>query len=394
MKTTVSRTMAVGSMVQPECLNILLFEGEIAAHEFVIAPETGLDFTGYAVTARFVRADGQNVAINGTLTDGNACVTLTASCYASPGAYKLFIYVTDANETVCVYACAGQVLSTIGANGTASGAESIIDPVQVNIGLPIDAGTGANSLIENIISGTNANIASNTATHAEGFKTTASGLYAHAEGQRTVASGSSAHAEGDNTTASDTYAHAEGYGTQAALGAHAEGYSTQAASYAHSEGMMTNASGGGSHAEGQQTTASGNRSHAEGQGTTANNTASHAEGYSTTASGNSSHSEGMATQASGTYSHAEGNNTKATHKAQHVFGEYNTLDDSTNAATARGNYVEIVGNGTSASASSNARTLDWSGNEALAGSLTLGKGTANEVTITAAQLAQLLNLLN
>ena len=140
---TIERAMRAQALRQVEALSVLLFEGEVAAHEFVIAPETGMDFTGCAVTARFVRADGQNVAINGTLTDGSACVTLTASCYASPGAYKLFIYVTDANETVCVYACAGQVLSTVGANGTAGGAESIIDPVAVT-GLTVNAAAAGN----------------------------------------------------------------------------------------------------------------------------------------------------------------------------------------------------------------------------------------------------------
>jgi hypothetical protein len=40
--------------------------------------------------------------------------------------------------------------------------------------------------------------------------------------------------------------------------------------------------------------------------------------------------------------------------------------------------VEIVGKGTSSSARSNARTLDWNGNEVLAGKLTVGTApTAN-----------------
>ena len=67
--------------------------------------------------------------------------------------------------------------------------------------------------------------------------------------------------------------------------------------------------------------------------------------------------------------HAEGNGTKATHKAQHVFGTSNVPDPSTAAGTSKGTYVEIVGNGTGASASqkSNARTLDWNGNEYLKG---------------------------
>ena len=72
-------------------------------------------------------------------------------------------------------------------------------------------------------------------------------------------------------------------------------------------------------------------------------------------------------------------------------------DPSTANANSRGTYVEIVGNGTMSGTTesrSNARTLDWSGNEALAGSLTLGKGTADEVTVTAAQLKQLIAMLS
>lgn len=80
--------------------------------------------------------------------------------------------------------------------------------------------------------------------------------------------------------------------------------------------------------------------------------------------------EGFDTTASGYYSHAEGNNTISNHRSQHVFGEYNIYDRSEESAQYRGNYVEIVGNGTSDSSRSNARTLDWNGNEVLAGDLT------------------------
>lgn len=73
--------------------------------------------------------------------------------------------------------------------------------------------------------------------------------------------------------------------------------------------------------------------------------------------------------ASGEYSHAEGNKTTANHKAQHVFGEYNEEDDSSASSSSRGNFVEIVGNGTGSSAKSNARTLDWDGNERLKGDI-------------------------
>lgn len=105
-------------------------------------------------------------------------------------------------------------------------------------------------------------------------------------------------------------------------------------------------SGTGSIVEGASTTASGERSHAEGQGTTA--------------SGNESHAEGYGTRAIGEYSHAEGLGTIANANYQHVFGKYN-VEDATS--------IEIVGIGASSSDRSNARTLDGSGNEWLAGTI-------------------------
>ncbi len=140
--------------------------------------------------------------------------------------------------------------------------------------------------------------------------------------------------------------------------------------YSVAIGYGNTASGNVSHAENRATTASGDYSHAEGYSTTASGTGCHSEGYTTTASGSASHSEGRNTTASGDYSHAEGFGTIANHKSQHVFGEYNTADASTAAATVRGNYVEIVGKGSSDANRSNARTLDWNGNETIAGTLT------------------------
>lgn len=141
--------------------------------------------------------------------------------------------------------------------------------------------------------------------------------------------------------------------------------------YAWAEGNLSTASGPCSHAEGSQTTASGACSHAEGGNTQATQPNAHSEGGGTTASGACSHAEGSATTALGDISHAEGSGTVANHRAQHVFGEYNIPDHHSSLGTERGNYVEIVGNGTNLS-SSNARTLDWNGNETLAGKLTVG----------------------
>lgn len=242
--------------------------------------------------------------------------------------------------------------------------------------------------------------ASGEYSHAEGGDTTAGGAYSHTEGGGTIASGYTSHAEGGSTTASGNTSHAEGGGTTA--------------------------SGGTSHAEGGGTTASGNSSHAEGTGTTASGGASHAEGGGTTASGDSSHAEGGGTTASGNYSHAEGMGTVANGQNSHVGGMYNIADSYTNwpewtsgteysvgdkvkitsgnivngyvCTTAntdsefisskwvnqngRMNYAEIIGNGTSTNTRSNARTLDWAGNEELAGDLTVNKGTADEVSVS------------
>ena len=118
------------------------------------------------------------------------------------------------------------------------------------------------------------------------------------------------------------------------------------------------------HIEGDGVTASGVNSHAEGGGTTASGSCAHAEGFSTTASGLQSHAEGSNTVASGYYSHAEGSVTIAAGANQHAGGKFNIADNNNT-------YAEIIGNGTADNARSNARTLDWQGNEVLAGDLTI-----------------------
>lgn len=170
------------------------------------------------------------------------------------------------------------------------------------------------------------------------------------------------------------------------IGSFATGNATEASGdYSSAGGTRTTASGTNSRAHGEESVASGGRSSAEGMHTTASGTNSHAEGQSATASGMAAHAGGNATTASGYYSSAMGSNTKANHKSQFVFGEYNVEDDSSASASARGNYVEIVGNGEYVNGSatrSNARTLDWEGNEELAGDLTINKGKANEVSVS------------
>ena len=185
-------------------------------------------------------------------------------------------------------------------------------------------------------------------------------------------------------------------------------------------GLNVEASGEKSYAEGEDTQALDWVDHAEGYDTIASGQASHAEGSETVASGWTAHAEGGLTVASGESSHAGGYETEANGDNQYVFGTYNVPDtaytftpwtantlykvgdkisiehtfngytntyyysciteneDSTFTQSkwrSWGNqrhYVEIVGNGGydgGVKTFSNARALDWDGNEHLKGDL-------------------------
>lgn len=193
------------------------------------------------------------------------------------------------------------------------------------------------------------------------------GRSAFAVGDQTMASGENSFAEGNRTHAGGRASHAEGNGSLAS------------GENSHAEGLNTEANGSNSHAEGLGAIASGYASHAEGRNTTASDDSAHAEGYYTTASGENSHAEGSYTIASGDGSHAEGISTIAKGSHQHVFGKYNIEDPDITVYTG-GTYVEIVGNGNYIQRS-NARTLDWNGNEVLSGKLTVGADPTNPMDV-------------
>lgn len=218
--------------------------------------------------------------------------------------------------------------------------------------------------------GRNTSSSVGTASVAFGTNVIASGLNSQAFGSDTQATNTTAHAEGNGTRATGPSAHAEGDFTYSeSTGSHAEGTSTHATSYAsHAEGSMTTASGYASHSEGYHSQATDSEAHAEGSYTNATGQASHAEGQSTTASGSRSHAEGLNTLAAGDASHAEGRYTIALVAEQHVFGRFN-VSDPNGSTFSPGKYVEIVGNGSDTETRSNARTLDWQGNERLMGDL-------------------------
>ena len=143
--------------------------------------------------------------------------------------------------------------------------------------------------------------------------------------------------------------------------------------------------------------AMGDGAFATGIGTTAASISAHSQGMMTTANGQYSHAEGHETSARGNGSHAEGYGTIATSAYQHVFGTFNVEEQLPEDSTdAKGTYVEIIGNGINNNLRSNARTLDWNGNETIAGNLTANGGSLRlgNTVLSENQLQALLALLS
>lgn len=110
---------------------------------------------------------------------------------------------------------------------------------------------------------------------------------------------------------------------------------------------------------------------------------SHIEGYNNKILNvNNAHVEGkdniLANYGAG--SHVEGIGHDTTNNGGgdpvHIIGKY---------SSAQANMIEIVGKGTSSSARSNARTLDYQGNEILAGKLTVGTAPSANMDVTTKQ---------
>ncbi len=98
---------------------------------------------------------------------------------------------------------------------------------------------------------------------------------------------------------------------------------------------------------------------------------SFAQGLDTIASGLHASAFGYSSQSNGWASHSEGYYTIANFAFQHVFGACNIPEENEQKnPKERGTYVEIVGNGRGPNARSNARRLNWNGNEWIAGTLT------------------------
>ena len=115
----------------------------------------------------------------------------------------------------------------------------------------------------------------------------------------------------------------------------------------------------------------GSNSATLGLGCTASANQTFAAGYNNEASGVTACAVNSTNKASGAGSFCSGYGNIAQRQFNHVFGMYNQADTGGTDEGTKGNYIEIVGKGTNQNSRSNARTLDWSGNEVLAGDLTI-----------------------
>lgn len=273
--------------------------------------------------------------------------------------------------------------------------------------------------------------------HAEGGATNANGNNSHSEGVTTRAEGSASHVEGTSSVASGAASHAEGNSTIASgANSHAEGRNCHAGDVdTHAEGYGSIAAGDQAHAEGYGTVALGARSHTQGIGTVSGSltkeifleVASYSNASNITLRCDSN--EEVLKQVSknaviyGTVDYVIANNGEAvqygtsvrfvrtitsitlasdfvanitldaplvTLKAnetldvtnsnisislstvpyQNVMGKYNAYDR-------KGNYANIVGNGTADNSRSNAHTLNWNGTAWFAREVKIG-GTGED----------------
>ena len=247
------------------------------------------------------------------------------------------------------------------APGSAATVSKTVDPetgaVTLTFGIPrgqdgggggqqlIVHGTGANSLIS--VNSDDPNTASGAGAIALGAGCEASALSAFAVGVKSIASGAGAIAIGLKLNQRDP-------NRATGLGAVAIGASNE------SSGKYSVALGG-------VNTSSGNYSFAS--------------GYLARAIGNASVALGRGVEALGRMATAIGDYVKATGAFSAVFGKYNVPDDAEADADGKRKYAFIVGNGTDEEHRSNAATIDWDGNAAIAGKLTLGAGPSENMDV-------------
>lgn len=223
--------------------------------------------------------------------------------------------------------------------------------------------SGTTSTGGSVAIGLDAEATGSSGTTSIGWETKASGRSSHAEGQSSQAVGWVAHAEGLQTYAYGSASHAEGSHANGAQANTINGvvYPYGAIGYAsHTEGESTIATGKNSHAEGRDTVALGANSHVGGQFNVPDNWNGWDEWVA-----NTEYEVGDKVKKTGISSVTAYSCKTANSDEEFTESHWTVIDEKLN-------YVEIIGNGASTGSRSNARALDWSGNEYLKGDLYVG----------------------
>lgn len=115
MNNIIRRTWKHGGMVNIEDLRGSAFQAESGGHTFVI---TGVDENGDALALSgtpsgvLLRADGQDVTLTCSVSDGAVYATLPANAYVVPGRVGITIFLTADGQKTAIYAAIAAVATT------------------------------------------------------------------------------------------------------------------------------------------------------------------------------------------------------------------------------------------------------------------------------------------
>lgn len=113
----IERDFIINTTVRRENIQGNMFNGETAAHQFLITAitdaqtRTETSFSGTA-TAYFIRSDEQTLTVSASVINGKIYATLNRDCYNLTGHFTFSIFNQDEGVTICVYSCEGWMYRT------------------------------------------------------------------------------------------------------------------------------------------------------------------------------------------------------------------------------------------------------------------------------------------
>ena len=111
----IRRTWKQGGLVNIEDLRGSAFQAESGGHTFLIS---GVDIDGNPLALSgtpagvLLRADGQDVTLTCSVSEGVVSATLPANAYVVPGRVGITIFLTSGGQKTAIYAAVGSVATT------------------------------------------------------------------------------------------------------------------------------------------------------------------------------------------------------------------------------------------------------------------------------------------